>query len=239
MKSLALFVFAGWNDSRGRLSLATQLRCDAAFSYWKALGESVNIYVSGGTGAHFNISADGHYGHVRMYLLELGTPPNVVLHPPPLEVTQNTVQEALAWGLHLHTEVCTLVCFTNRFHVPRCRHLFNCVSAARPHVKFVFADVTDPSFQVETHEDHHYTCNGVQFPMGGWSKRDAAAMHTREVESLSLLRSTPYGVWKDWIDTNLVGVEGRLCWPLQPLTPRAEMKLPTQNAVRRDRGGTS
>lgn len=43
-------------------------------------------------------------------------------------------------------------------------------------------------------------------PIEKWTIDDLAAMQAHESNALKRVQADPFGVWKDWLDTNPVGI---------------------------------
>jgi hypothetical protein len=241
MGRLALFIFGGWNDADGVLALATKMRCDAAFRCWVeaeegGTWEQIRLYVSGGTGAHFNSTATNHGELVLKYLLGLGIPPAVLVVDSPFQSIHNTVEEAIGWATLLEeadaaasvTEGAGLqkvICFTNAFHQPRCKHLLHRVFALHPRTELQFGEVDDAPCVDPTHKagvvtaevaaaaaqagashappleflSSAHTTRTSFMPLGKWRAIDFAAMRAHEAKGLAGLETAPFGVWKEWL----------------------------------------
>jgi hypothetical protein len=135
--SFNLFILGSPNSEDGMLSPTSTNRAAKAIELQTAHPESV-LLATGGFGSHFNTSSVPHRELLHQYLLQQGA----VIDPGASNdlLSSNTVEDAimiLKFSASQGSERCGIV--TSKFHIARCRYIFECL-ARLDFVQFFVAD---------------------------------------------------------------------------------------------------
>jgi hypothetical protein len=139
--SYNLFILGSPNSTSGMLSPISTHRVVKAIDLQNKHPEMV-LLATGGFGSHFNTSTIPHRELLHRYLLQQGA----VINPgaPNDLLSSNTVEDAamiLEFSSSRGSGRCGIV--TSRFHLPRCRYIFECLTTPGV-VEFFTAD--DPPY---------------------------------------------------------------------------------------------
>jgi uncharacterized SAM-binding protein YcdF (DUF218 family) len=120
--SRILVVLGGTNARNGRLSSMSVRRLRAALAVFRERPDGTAFLLTGGFGAHFNVTAQPHWTYGRAWLQRHGVPAEKFL---PGVASTNTPDDArLSARVLAKFPTAQLVLITSDFHAPRARFLF-------------------------------------------------------------------------------------------------------------------
>ena len=117
-----LVVLGGTNTRGGRLSPMCVRRLRVALGLYRARPAGTWFLLTGGFGAHFNVTVHPHWTYARTWLRRQGVPAARFLAGAPSRHTPDDARLGAA-RLRRHPRA-SIVLVTSDFHAPRARYLF-------------------------------------------------------------------------------------------------------------------
>lgn len=117
-----LVVLGGTNARNGRLSSMCVRRLRKALEIYLARPDGTMLLLTGGVGAHFNVTARPHWTYARAWLQRHGVPTERLLPGVPSRHTPDDAQLGARALARFPTAAVVLI--TSDFHLPRARFLF-------------------------------------------------------------------------------------------------------------------
>jgi hypothetical protein len=151
METYNLFILGSPNAADGVLSPISQNRIAKAIELQKAHPEII-LLATGGFGNHFNISPVPHRELVHQRLLEQNALINAT--SPEDFLSSNTVEDAIMiTQFSISHETGRFGIVTSKFHMARCRYIFECLASKRLPDFFMAEDPSDLGKELVRHEE--------------------------------------------------------------------------------------
>ena len=169
---MIIIVLGGTNNINCELSEFTKNRCDKCIDLIDN-EKDYDIHFSGGLNKKFNRSNISHSEICKRYFLnkiDNKNYGNIYLH----EINNNTVDEAINFGIYFCNSQDEIKIITNEWHVNRVNYLFSKTFKFYNIKKFKIISVI--------------------------SKEIDKNLESEECKKLSQLIKNPYGTWKDWLE---------------------------------------
>ncbi|MBN2091657.1 YdcF family protein [candidate division KSB1 bacterium] len=116
-----IVVLGSPNSETGQLYSIARERCELAMKLFHE-NPGAKLLLTGGFGAHFNVSAKPHAFYLQKYLMERGIPESAFLE---FALSSNTLEDAsLSKPIILNTDSRKITIVTSDYHYPRAKFIF-------------------------------------------------------------------------------------------------------------------